>query len=325
MNNYDLEDTNVDLSQSYIESLRENEKVKKYVKKKKTVDEEDQFVLQLLTKYVGPNFDKIFKRKFSFPGFLLGFFYMLYRKIYLLGFLYLFLTVLVATLFIKNPIVLLALSVETFIVNLIIGVQINRRYIDFAFNKVKKIEEKHNNLPDEAIINLCERKGGVSTLTAALLVILALVISISIYALLHNPIPGNRNTFNGKYNYDNSANLENELSFETYDVFELNTKSTKGHYIYYTNGCELELGKLKGYNSKEKLLKEMTKKYGTNYTTETIVNNSWNIINKDDTTYYLLGDKDKNIYLVIFSITDLNYKDSCLNYYNFIKSSLSIN
>ena len=214
---------------------------------------------------------------------------------------------------------------ETFIVNLIIGFQINRRYLDFAFNKVKKIEEKYSSLPDEAIVNLCARKGGTSIITTALLVILVSFISILIYVLINKPINFNQEKSNGEYSYDNSINISEELTFETYDVFEYNQKSTDGHYIYYTNGCELELGKLKGNISKLDIIEEMTKKYAASPVTEIINNTNWDIINNNNTSYYLLGSKGKNIYLVTFTITDLNYQDSCLNYYNSVKSSLSIN
>ena len=320
MNNYDLEDTNVDLSQSFIESLMDDDKIKKYVKKKKTEDEENDFVLSLLTKYIGVNSDKIVNKKFSTPGFFLGSIYLIYRKYYKLGFLYLLLIALTLALFYNNLMVLLVLLAEILIINLVIGFQFNKRYLETSFNRVKQIESRHSNLPDEAIEDICIKRGGTSVFMTVLIIIVVGLISFGVKQALNNPeILSNLNLtkkeeFNGKYVYDKNSDISN-VSFAIPTGY-----ISKSNYIgfkEYSNGnCVFSIGKLKEDVSEE-TLEQYVEKNGGFLDISMINNHEWfrYVDLKTNEAYYKTTFNDEG-YLMVFK----NYSTCTASFTNVINS-----
>ena len=130
--------------------------------------------------YVGQNYVKMSKQEFSFAAFLGSFYYLLYRKKYVVGILGLWLIILLL-FFAKTSVVILVLGVVVLvIINLLLGLKFNGWYIKTATKKTKKLRERTDDLTSEEFIKLCQKKGGTSYLAATVIFSIFLVISVSI-------------------------------------------------------------------------------------------------------------------------------------------------
>jgi membrane protein len=114
---------------------------------------------KLLNIYIGNNYEKIIKEKFSIPALFLQYFYVFYRKVYILGIIY---TILITI----TPSSLVYIWI---IVGIFLGVFFNKLYISYAKNRINKIKEENKNLSENELLNLCKQKGGTSILSAILI------------------------------------------------------------------------------------------------------------------------------------------------------------
>ena len=96
--------------------------------------------------YVGRNYVKISKKNFSFSAFLLNWYYLLYRKKYLIAGLGMLVTVVLTMISNTLPIMKYIIIVITVIVSAVLGVFFNSRYIKFINKKTKLLKEKNSNL-----------------------------------------------------------------------------------------------------------------------------------------------------------------------------------
>lgn len=114
---------------------------------------------KLLNIYIGNNYEKIIKEKFSIPALFLQYFYVFYRKVYIPGIIY---TILITI----TPSSLVYIWI---IVGIFLGVFFNKLYISYAKNRINKIKEENKNLSENELLNLCKQKGGTSILSAILI------------------------------------------------------------------------------------------------------------------------------------------------------------
>ncbi len=124
---------------------------------------------KLLNIYIGNNYEKIIKEKFSIPALFLQYFYVFYRKVYIPGIIY---TILITI----TPSSLVYIWI---IVGIFLGIFFNKLYISYAKNRINKIKEENKNLSENELLNLCKQKGGTSILSA-ILIPLAIVYIIRI-------------------------------------------------------------------------------------------------------------------------------------------------
>ena len=129
----------------------------------------------LLKTYVGEKYPDFMTKSFNIWAFLFGSFYLLYRKMYLYGFLLsLFLTI-TNTYFIsidlKNSIIVLIFDL---ILNVIIGLSFNRLYIGSCINEINRLKMDYPTLDTN---ELCRKQGGTSLVLAvgANIIIIVLV------------------------------------------------------------------------------------------------------------------------------------------------------
>ena len=128
--------------------------------------------------YVGRNYVKISKKNFSFSAFLLNWYYLLYRKKYLIAGLGMLVTVVLTMISITLPIMKYIIIVITVIVSAVLGVFFNSRYIKFINKKTKLLKEKNSNLDVETFLKLCQRKGGTSLFSSTIIYTLFLIVII---------------------------------------------------------------------------------------------------------------------------------------------------
>lgn len=130
--------------------------------------------------YVGRNYVKISKKNFSFSAFLLNWYYLLYRKKYLMAGLGMLVTIVLTMISNTLPIMKYIIIVITVIVSAVLGVFFNSRYIKFINKKTKILKEKNSNLDVETFLKLCQRKGGTSLFSSTIIYTLFLIVIILI-------------------------------------------------------------------------------------------------------------------------------------------------
>lgn len=130
--------------------------------------------------YVGRNYVKISKKKFSFSAFLLNWYYLLYRKRYLLAILGMLVTIVLTMISNTLPVMKYIMIVLTVIVSAILGVFFNSRYIKFINKKTKLLKEKNSNLDVETFLKLCQKKGGTSLFSSTIIYTIFLIAIILI-------------------------------------------------------------------------------------------------------------------------------------------------
>lgn len=124
---------------------------------------------ELVNAYIGNNANKIKSGKFSWCVFFFGFFYTLYRKMWLLSLIW-YLTAFIIIIFLPS------LSVLTYVVNFVICFKFNEIYLKNAKENVNKIKANNLGKNFQELRGICEQKGGTS--------LAAVVIAILIYVLL---------------------------------------------------------------------------------------------------------------------------------------------
>ena len=130
--------------------------------------------------YVGRNYVKISKKNFSFSAFLLNWYYLLYRKKYLMAGLGMLVTIVLTMISNTLPIMKYIIVAITVVVSSVLGVFFNSRYIKFINKKTKILKEKNSNLDVETFLKLCQRKGGTSLFSSTIIYTLFLIVIILI-------------------------------------------------------------------------------------------------------------------------------------------------
>ena len=167
--------------QDVSEQRREFEKLmggidaaEKYIKPSKSFDEQNQFDIKLLTTYMGKKYPQFIKKKFSLPGFIFGYAYLIYRKMAGIGIFYgLLLSFAIGITSSNLKISLIALGLG-FLINLFIAVVFNKKYIDKSYSRVKSFEVNNNGLADEIIL---EKVGSMGKLNMAGTIIIVILIT----------------------------------------------------------------------------------------------------------------------------------------------------
>ena len=129
--------------------------------------------------YIGKNYVKISKKKFSFPAFLLNWIYLFYRKRYILGTIQLLIILTIYVIAQYNSFMYIVLGVFILITAILNSFFFNKMYVKIVTKKTKKIKNKKYKLTSLEFIELCQRKGGTNFfITAIMIVIFALFILI---------------------------------------------------------------------------------------------------------------------------------------------------
>lgn len=125
--------------------------------------------------YVGSNYEEIKNTKFSIPSFFLGFYYMLYRKMWLLALLYLIVTVAVGILTFYKVAYVSLISLGFII---LVAVNFSKIYLYTVEKRIEKIKQKNSDKSNKELLEICRKKGGVSIGSIILSICIIMVISI---------------------------------------------------------------------------------------------------------------------------------------------------
>ena len=287
----------------------------------------------LLKIFIGKNYERITTREFNIPGFFLGTFYMLYRKIYLYGILIFILDLIIINLFNNVYIGLL--------INLLIALFVNKIYVSLAKSKINKIKNINKDKSDEEIEKICKEKGGTSVLGVVLgflieLFITGIFIGIAILLFGFNinnyfnknientivdddsseekHIPG---VYDGALYYESNVVLENEFSIVVPTVFTNDSYESHFGYEYenteeteeFFKTCRLSMNLVMEYTSSNDLIKQMAEFHKDEKiidVSNTIINNiNWNwfaIKNDIGKTYFYATTKNNKVYILSYEV-----------------------
>ncbi len=267
---------------------------------------------ELINAYIAKDVEKIKKGGFSLSTFCLGGFYMLYRKMWILG-IGLFIIQYILSLILKNSIIIL-------IINLILAFFFKKIYLNVVKRNIEKIKQANPNKSQNELVSICAKKGGTSNL--ALFGTLALILVLgAISGFLNN----SQTVTLGNLSVDIPSNFgpgENNDLLNNMDVYGINEDD---------NYCLVSLYKVdkSKYNSiKDYLNTGIMKKNDdvlSDYKTKMIDGITWNSVtakNSKRTSYHYAVIKDAYIYEVEFEI----YKDDgdCTKAYSTVIDSIEL-
>ncbi len=156
--------------------------------------------------YIGNNYVGIEDSKLSFSSLLFGPIYALYRKLYFIGIVWLFIIVLL----LLNFSVYVVLFINLFL-NIIMFFMFNSLYLKIVDKKINKIVDKHTNYTLEELKRLCAKNGRTSPTFIVLFIIIGilLLLNYSVMPLLIEKINTPKVAVNesSAENYIRSVNL----------------------------------------------------------------------------------------------------------------------
>ena len=135
----------------------------------------------LLEVYIGKNYEKIAGKSFNGAAFLLGSFYLLYRKMYLYGFLLMLfnsvVSVYLSAVITESTNTLLIILGFLLVIDLVIGATFNGFYLNKCVSNIEIIQKSYSG--DDAA-SVCKKKGGTNILVAIILLVIMSGLSVFI-------------------------------------------------------------------------------------------------------------------------------------------------
>lgn len=192
-----------------------------------TINKENNIINdeELLKAFIGNNYDKITTNKFNIAGFFLSTLYLFYRKMFGYGLLVFIINIILVSITNKTEL--------TIILNIAVGLLVNRLYISFANSKIAIIKQNNLEKSNEELKNICTNKGGTSIFLPFLGIIVEIIISIIIFmilgligittmfgSLLNSATSAKNGTFNGIFEYESGIKIEDEFTVTVPNRFE---------------------------------------------------------------------------------------------------------
>lgn len=139
----------------------------------------------LVDSYIGKSADKICSGGFSFPAFLFGPFYLLYRKIYLIAIIWFGISYALVKIFPSNEgdTTYYILRIIALVVDVVAGLKFKEKYVEYAEKKVNKIKEQNPDRDVNSLARICTKKGETSLLPVVLfwVALFALAFIVAVY------------------------------------------------------------------------------------------------------------------------------------------------
>ena len=286
--------------------------------------DEDQ---DLIDAYINKNIPQLKDRNFSLCTFFFGFIYVLYRKMWLLGFAWLIID-LITSMFLSSLYVIISI-----IVKVIICIKFKDLYIKNVKEQVVKIKEENPNKTKEELINLCRKKGGTTIIPVVVIVIIFILIIVACISIILNKIGEELNHTLPK---DISPEEIEALNVYIPSSFSTSDEFTSNNYRMYTMNkegdfCTLSFRTTDGYlyenNAKTYLEKNIfytASDKHSGISPVSINNNNWYysyVTNSYGFDYYYAITKNEKIYEVEFNIVNDTNKN-CSKAHDTIINSL---
>lgn len=186
---------------------------------------------ELLKAFIGKNYDKITKNLFNISGFFFTTFYLFYRKMFLYGIL----------LFLINLIIsnLLGNYITTTVLNVLVGLLVNKVYLYYANKKIEKIKTKNSEKSINELKEICAKKGGTSIGKIFLGFLTEIVITLTIViVMLIAGIGGILVDIIGEIL--DTSNISENIEFDMEKAIVLENVTITGHTCYGSD-CTLTI------------------------------------------------------------------------------------
>lgn len=280
----------------------------------------------LINAYIGKNAFKLKNGSFSFNTFFFGTIYVLYRKMWLLGIIWV-LASMIISLFLPT-----FSGILSIVANIIISTQFKKWYLEHVKENIAKIKSENPTASHEQLLTICTQKGGTTIAPIIILVILYLAIFIINFFTIYNTIKETRNLSNSTDNGD-IGNLTLNIP-STMKASEYNDDSYISYSLYDINDyCRLTITTANAsyYNSINSYLENnvyySSSDVASNIEQKNINNNNWAYMSIQksygEMIYYYVGQKNDKIYDIEFSIT--NDSGVCSSIYSNVINSLKFN
>ena len=287
----------------------------------------------LINAYIGKNAEKFKKGGFSVYTFLFGLFYVLYRKMWLLGIIW-FLGVLIISAFLPSFSELL-----TSVIGFVFSFQFNNWYLKHVKEKVEKIKIENSNVSFDQLLNICANKGGTTFIPVIIFgVFYFVIILFNILAVfdtinnVDNITNNNSNTNKDTVIFETRVNNIGDLTFlvpENFEVGKYNSDIYKSYSLNESNDyCRLSISTVNAtyYDFAEAYLLDNVYFSSSDEVSEVETKNlngsNWSFMSVKKTynyTYYYVAENNDKLYEVEFSITEDSGACS-LAYSSFVES-----
>jgi len=121
--------------------------------------------------FIGNNYQRIMQQKFSLPALFLSWIYTLYRKVYIPSIIGMIAIIILVFL----PSAIYSVIVLVFLV--VLGINFNKFYISYAKKQINKIKMTNQNVNENELISICNKKGGTNVWLAILIYAIFAIIS----------------------------------------------------------------------------------------------------------------------------------------------------
>ena len=306
---------------------------------------------ELLSTFVGNNYDKISTNSINVSALLFGVFYLLYRKMFWYGILLFILEIIIYNIF-NIPYLIL-------VVNIILCFTFNKFYLSISKKRINTLKKKNPTAGQAGLVLLCSKYGGTSVgniilgfLVEIIIVVLCLIIlsffgvgnvifnsflkpMLNLPSEINDIIETNDATYNGTLLFDTSVNLKNNVSINIPSDFEDESTDYSYSYVFASNNgvfddCRVNLHIPTGYSDANNLINQLHD-YNVNYSpsdvSKKVVNsNDWywfSYNNAFGNSYYYATTIGNKVYLLEYEI-QTDAPDNCNNYREGIVNSIVI-
>ncbi len=195
--------------------------------------------IDLIDAYIGNNADKLKNGGFSINTFLFGVLYVLYRKMWLLGFVWLAINIIVS-MFLP--------SISTYVTwgaNIIISLQFKKLYLNHVSEEVNKIKIENPGKTNEQLMLLCSQKGGTTLIPVVIVGIIYGIMFFIAYTVVMGIMDDTKDKIKEQQDYYNNMSTKTigNLSYKVPDILFEDSTSTDTNKAYSsysgTNFCTL--------------------------------------------------------------------------------------
>lgn len=276
---------------------------------------------KLFRLYLASGYKNITSKQFNYAALFLGPIYLLYRKVYLIGFVWLFLdlfTLFLLPLAKVKYVIIIIFEILSFICAGVFSNQIILNHVGTKIINYKVIEEDKEKLRE-----VVKKRGGTNlplALVVFIIVVSGIVMSFwgpitKLLTSLNNtntptPSTNERVYFDGIVNVDENIKISDKVTMKVPDNFYLvNDFDYKYYYVYddpnaYLPLCTIELDKVLGYKTPELFISAIAKYHlelNENIQIKESNNYVWKYINVTDASkniYYATTLIDNDMYLL---------------------------
>ena len=289
----------------------------------------------LIDAYIGKNVDKLKNGGFSGCTFFFGAIYALYRKMWLLGAIWIA-AAMIANLFLPTFASLLSL-----VANIVISIQFKKWYMKHVEEEVAKIKAQNPGKSNKELIEICRKKGGTSMIPVIIAIIFyAAIVAYTTAQTVKTIQEAKEKAGNIDYNYDNTntntTTDNSDLDITIPSMLAANTIGS-GNYVMYNSEdykCYIavttsQYAKLYNYDAKtymEKKIYYSATDTFSGFSTKTINGKTWQYakVTKSygESEHYGIVNGE-NAYAVEFSATN-EAKSKCQSAFNSAVNSMRI-